>query len=136
MGTNTNINCFSPQSDPHTVKFYFCVALKHFGGNSLKISLFSQKLTISERSSEILRMFVFLKKSEKWQILRKVWICLNNSFWSNQLKGTNTNINCFSPQSDPRTVKLCFSVVLKHFWGNSLKTCQKIYYLRKKLRNT
>ena len=26
---------------------------------------------------------------------------------------------CFSPQSDPHTAKLCFSVDLKHFFGNS-----------------
>ena len=46
---------------------------------------------------------------------------------------------CFSPQSEPHTAKVCFSVDLKHFWGNSLKTSlfiQKIDHLRKKLRNT
>ncbi len=29
---------------------------------------------------------------------------------------------CFSPQSEPHTAKLCFSVVLKHFQGNSQRT--------------
>ena len=51
-----------------------------------------------------------------------IWICLKNSFWSNQWKGTNINKNCFSPQSEPHTAKLCYSVVLKHFWENSLRT--------------
>ncbi len=48
-------NRFSPQNEPHTAKLCFPVVLKHFGGNSLKISLFSQKMPISERSTEILR---------------------------------------------------------------------------------
>ena len=29
---------------------------------------------------------------------------------------------CFSPQSEPHTAKLCFSVVLRHFCGNSQRT--------------
>ena len=49
------------------------------------------------------------------------------------------NKNCFSPQNEPRTAKLCFPVVLKRFRENCLKTSlfsQKIDSLRKKLRNT
>ena len=45
----------------------------------------------------------------------------------------------FSPQSESHTVKLCFSVILKHFWGNSQRTFlffQKSEYLRKEHRNT
>ena len=30
--------------------------------------------------------------------------------------------NCFSPQSEPHTAKLCLSVVLKLFWVNSQRT--------------
>ena len=47
--------------------------------------------------------------------------------------------NCFSPQNEPYTAKLRFSVVLKHFGGNSLITSlfiQKSDYIRKKHRNT
>ena len=43
------------------------------------------------------------------------------------------NKNRFSPQSEPHTAKLCLSVVLKHLWGNSLRTFlfrHKIDYLR------
>ena len=29
---------------------------------------------------------------------------------------------CFSPQSEQHTAKLYLSVVLKHFWSNSLRT--------------
>ncbi len=54
------------------------------------------------------------------------------------LKGDKYQQNGFCPQNEPHTAKLCFSVVLKRFRGNSLKTSlfvQKIEYLRKKLRN-
>ena len=69
------------------------------------------KVTISETSSEILRKFVFLTMFEKGQILRKIWICLNNFFLTNQYYRKNINKNCFSPQSEPHTAKLCLSVV-------------------------
>ena len=52
---------------------------------------------------------------------------------------TNIKKNCFSPQNEPHTAKLCFSVVLKHFRDNSLETSlfsPKIDYLRKEHRNT
>ena len=74
-----------------------------------------QKVTFSERRTEILTNFFFLNMFENGQILRKIRICLNNSFWSNQWKGTNIKKICFSPHTEPHTVKLCFSVVLKFF---------------------
>ena len=52
-------------------------------------------MTIAETSAEILRKFVFLTMFEKGQIPRKIWICLNNSLWSNRKKGTNINKNFF-----------------------------------------
>ncbi len=45
----------------------------------------------------------------------------------------------FSPQNEPHTAKLCFSVVLTNFGGNSQRTSlvsQKSGYLRKEHRNT
>ena len=62
MGQILTKNCFSPQNVPHAAKLCFPVVLKHFWANSPKTSLFSQKMTISERSTEILRKFVFLNK--------------------------------------------------------------------------
>ena len=44
----------------------------------------------------------------------------------------------FSPQSEPHTAKLCSSVVLKHFGGNSQRTslfCQK-WLSQKEAQNT
>ncbi len=55
--TKTN---FFPQSEPHTAKLCFSVVLKHFGGNLQRTSLVIQKVTISERNTEILRNFFFL----------------------------------------------------------------------------
>ena len=49
------------------------------------------------------------------------------------------NKNCFSPQSEPHSAKLCRYVFLKHFGGNSKETFlfgHKIYYLRNLYRNT
>ena len=46
---------------------------------------------------------------------------------------------CFSPQSKPHTAKLCLSVVLKHFWRNSLRPFlfrHKSDYLRNEHWNT
>ena len=80
MGQNINKNCFSPQNEPHRAKLCFPVVLKHFRANSLKTSLFCQKITILERSTEILRELVFLNKFENGQTKRKIWICLNTFF--------------------------------------------------------
>ncbi len=47
--------------------------------------------------------------------------------------------NCFSPQSEPLTSKLFFSVVLKNFAENSERTSlfsPKSDYFRKEQRNT
>ena len=80
MGEILTKTCFSTQSEPHTAKLCFSVVLKFFWENSQRTSLFSPKMTISQKSTEILRKFDFLNMSEKGQILRKIWICLNNWF--------------------------------------------------------
>ena len=93
----------------------------------------------TEKLTEKLTKFVFLNMFENRQTLRKIGICLNNSFWSNLWNGGYINKKCFSPQSKPHTAKLCFSVVLKHFRGNSQRTSlfwPKSDYLRKENRNT
>ena len=69
---------------PHTAKLCFSVVLKHFGKIPRELLFLLKKVTISEKSTEIFRTFVFPNKSEKGHILRIIWICLNNCFWSNQ----------------------------------------------------
>ena len=113
--------------------------MKHFRGNSEKTSLFSPKSDFLRKENRKTHKFVFLKIFENRQTLRKIWTCLNNCFWSNQWNGGYINKNSFSPQSKPHTAKLCFSVVLKHFRGNSQRTSlfrPKSGYLRKEDRNT
>ena len=103
----------------HTAKLCFSVVLKHFWGNSQKTFLFRHKSDYRRTSTEILRNLFFLPCLTRGQILRKIWICLNNYFWSNQLKGININNNSFSPKRGPYTAKLSLSLLLKHFLGNS-----------------
>ena len=40
-------------------------------------------------------------------------------FFIKLVKGDKYLQNCFSPQSEPNTAKLCLTLVLKHFGGNS-----------------
>ena len=86
MGEILKKTCFSPLSEQHTDKLCFSVVLKHFFGNSQRTSLFIPNMTISERSTEKLRKFVFLYVFEKGHILRKIWICLNNFFFDLTIK--------------------------------------------------
>ena len=69
-------------------------------------------------------------KFEKGQILRKIWICLNNSICDQTSKlGEILTKTCFSTQSEPHTVKICFSVVLKLF----LEIHRELLFLVKKM---
>ena len=109
-----------------------------FWGNSQRTSLTSQKKKISETSTEILRKFVFLTMFEKWQILRKIWICLNIFFYQTSKRGHILTKTVFHPKLCHIQLN-CFSVVLKHFRGNSQRTflfSQKSDYLRNEHWNT
>ena len=107
---------------PHTAKLCFSVVLKHFRGNSQITSLFSPKSDYLTKNTELLRKFVFLNMFEKGQILRKIWICFKTLFDQTSKMEKIFKKACFSPQCEPHTDKLCYSVVLKHFRGNSQKT--------------
>ena len=69
-----------------------------------QLLFFVQKGTVSERSTDILKKFVFLNMFEK----SKSWGQLNKKK--------------ISPQSKPHTPKLCFSVDLKNFLENSQRS--------------
>ena len=43
-------------------------------------------------------------------------------FLIKSLKGDKITKNFFSPQSEPPREKICFSVIFKHFVGNSQRT--------------
>ena len=77
-------------------------------------------MIISESSTEILRNLFFLTSfkgsnyEENLDLFKQLFLVL-------PVKGDEYYQNCFSTQNEPHTAKLCFPVVLKHFWGNSLK---------------
>ena len=56
---------FSSQNEPHTAKPCFSVVLKHFGEIHRELLFLVLKETISGKSPEILRKFVFLNKFGK-----------------------------------------------------------------------
>ena len=75
-----------------------------------------QKLTISEKSQEILRNFVFLNKFEKVKIKRKIWICLNNFFWSNQKRGQILTKTVFLLKTSHIQLNYAFLLFWSIFW--------------------
>ena len=75
-----------------------------------------QKLTISEKSPEILRKFVFLNKFEKVKIKRKIWICLNNFFWSNQKRGQILTKTVFLLKTSHIQLNYAFLLFWSIFW--------------------
>ena len=68
------------------LNYAFLLFWSIFGKIHWKLLFLVQKVTISERSTELLRKFVFLNKFEKKQILRKIWICLHKSFFDQTIK--------------------------------------------------
>ena len=65
MGEILTKTCFSPKSQSYTAKLCFSLVLTHFGGNSLRTSLFNEKVILSEKSTEIPRIFFFFTCFER-----------------------------------------------------------------------
>ena len=63
-GTNINKNCFSLQNVPQTTKLCFSFVLKHFRGNFLKTSLFSQKSDYTRKK---------LRNTQKDYFSQQIW---------------------------------------------------------------
>ena len=62
---NINKNCFSPKSEPHTAKLRLSVVLKIFGEIYRELFFLDIIVTVSEKSTEILKKFVFLTMFER-----------------------------------------------------------------------
>ena len=75
---------FLPKVGNIQLNYVFLLFWSIFGEIHGELLFLVQKVTISERRTEILTKFVFLNIFENGQILRKIWIGLNSSFWSNQ----------------------------------------------------
>ena len=76
-------------------------------------------MTISEMSTEILRKFVSLTKFTKGKFPGKFEFVYTTFLIKTLKRNKYYKKKCFSPKSEPNTAKLCLSVVLKHFGGNS-----------------
>ena len=63
-GTHINKNCFSLQNVPQTTKLCFSFVLKHFRGNFLKTSLFSQKSDYTRKK---------LRNTQKDYFSQQIW---------------------------------------------------------------
>ena len=121
------------------LNFAFLFFCRILGEIHRELLLPVKKVTISETSTEILRKFVFLTMFEKWQILRKIWICLNNFFDQTSKMEHILTKTVFHPKVSHIQWKICFAVVLKLFRGNSQRTflfSQKSDYLRNEHWNT
>ncbi len=62
------------------IKYAFVLFCSILGEIDREHIFLVKKGAISERSTEILREFVFLNMFDKGQIMNKNWICLNNCF--------------------------------------------------------
>ena len=80
-GTNINKNFFFHKMRHIELNFAFLFFWSILGEIQWKLDSFIHKMTISERSSEILRKITFLNKFEKGKSQRKVWIWCKQVFW-------------------------------------------------------
>ncbi len=76
--------------------------------NHKELLFFVKKVTITERSTEILRKFFFLtgeNREQKLDLLKQIFFLIK------PIKGYKYKKNFFSHQFEAHTAKLCFSVV-------------------------
>ena len=113
---------------------FWCI----FGEIHRELLFLYQKVNISKKSTGLPKNLFFLTCLKNGKSCGNVGF-FNQMFLIKPVKWVNINKNCFSPQSEPHTAKPCFSVVLKHFGGNSHRTSlfsPKSEYNRNKHRNT
>ena len=79
--------------------------------------------------TEILRKFVFLNMFEKGQILRKIWMCLNNSFDEPSKRGQILTKNDFFP----KVSHIQLNYVFRLFWSIFGEIQREIPFLIKKV---
>ena len=79
-----------------------------------------KKVTISETSNIYSENLYFLSYF-KWATPEKNLDLCKQLFLFKPVKGDKFNKNCFSPQSEAHTAKLCLSVVLNYILGKFLE---------------
>ena len=116
-----------------------CCFEAFWGKFTENFSFLSKKSLSQKEAQKYLESLFFSTRLKRGKSRWKLGLVINNPFCTKQKNGTNINKNRFSPENEPHTTKLCFSVILKHFLVISLKTSlfiQKSGFLRKKLRIT
>ena len=117
----------------------FCCFAAFWGKFTENFSFYSKKLLTQKEALKYSEKLLFSTSLNRRKDRRKFGFGGNNFFLFKAVKWTIINKNCFSPQNEPHTAKLCFQVVFKHFRSNSLKTSlfsPKSHILRKEQRNT
>ena len=121
-----NKNFFSPQISHIQLNYVFLLFWSIFGEIYRELLLLVQKwLTCTE----ILRKFVFLNMFEKGQILRKIWICLYNSFDEPSKRGQILTKNDFLP----KVSHIQLNYVFRLFWSIFGKIHREFPFLIKKV---
>ena len=113
------------------LNYAFLLFWSIFGKIHRELLFLVKKVPISETNTEILRKFVFPTMFEKGKSWWKIGL-FKQLFLIKPVKWININKNCFSPKRETHSSKLCLSVVLKHFLGNSWRTFvfrHKSYYV-------
>ena len=85
------------------------------------------KVTIAETSPEILRIFVFLSIFWKGQILRKIWICINNCFDQTSKRWQILTKTVFLPILSQ--IQLNYAFLL--FWSINGENHRELFFLVK-----
>ena len=122
--TNIIFFLFVPKVSPIQLYYALLVFSSIFAEIYRELLFLCQKVTKEHRNTH---KFVFFKEFEKRQILRNIWICLNNFFYQTSQMGEILTKTCFSPQSEPHTATLCFSV----FWSILGETHRKLLFWSK-----
>ena len=86
MGQILTKTVFLPKVSHIQINYTFLFFWRNFGKNSPRTSLFSQKMTISEGSSEILRKCVFLNMFEKGESCVKLRFIYTNLFYKTSIR--------------------------------------------------
>ena len=79
----------------------------HFHYNLTKKNLF--KMTISERSKELIRKLLFINKFEMWQIMRKGFDLIETTFFGQTIETGQIYRKCLAPHNEPLTAKQSIS---------------------------
>ncbi len=100
-----------------------------FGLIHWKLLFFVKKVTSQKDAQKYSEIFFFLTSLKSGPTKSKIWICLNNCFWSSQWKGENINKNFFFLKMSHIQRNYTFL----WFWSIFRKFPWKLHFLVKKV---